>query len=154
MQTKINSVTIEHVAKGRTGYDVAIVNYGDDKVKKIMSFANPAVFAAVQKLEGKEVEITVTKNGQFFEWAAINELGASTGNSTGNTKSPTAGGTTGWQGETKEERGTRQVLIVKQSSLSAAVGTLAPGSKAALDPNEVLELAQKYTDWVFDTNVS
>jgi hypothetical protein len=40
---------------------------------------------------------------------------------------------------------------VKQSSLSSAVATLSPGAKTALDANAVLELAQKYADWVFTT---
>jgi hypothetical protein len=52
--------------------------------------------------------------------------------------------------ETKEERAARQVLIVKQSSLTNAVATLSPGAKAALDANAVIDLAQKYADWVFD----
>jgi hypothetical protein len=51
--------------------------------------------------------------------------------------------------ESAEERATRQVLIVKQSSLSAAVATLAPGAKGALDPVKVKQLAQEYTDFVF-----
>jgi hypothetical protein len=38
---------------------------------------------------------------------------------------------------------------VKQSSLSAAVESLSPGAKTALDPDEVIKRAQIYTDWVF-----
>jgi hypothetical protein len=41
------------------------------------------------------------------------------------------------------------VLIVKQSSLSAAVESLSPGAKTALDPEEVIKRAQFYMDWVF-----
>jgi hypothetical protein len=68
----------------------------------------------------------------------------------GATTAPAAGGTSrSGNYETAEERATRQVLIVKQSSLSAAVATLAPGAKGALDPAKVKQLAQEYTDFVF-----
>lgn len=149
MQTRLNSVNVEHVAKGRTGYDVATVNYGDGKEKKIMSFANPAVFAAVQEFVGQEVEITVTKNGQYFEWSAVTAVGAKPASA-----SAPATKVTGSNYETAAERAARQVLIVKQSSLSAAVASLTPGAKAALDPNQVIEVAQKFTDFVFDNQLT
>lgn len=151
MQTRINSVTVEHVAKGRTGYDVATVNYGDGKEKKIMSFANPAVFAAVQQLAGQEVEITVTKNGQYFEWSAVTAIG---GASEARPAGAPATKVTGSNYETAAERAARQVLIVKQSSLSAAIASMTPGAKAPLEVNEVIERAQKFTDYVFDNNVA
>jgi hypothetical protein len=68
----------------------------------------------------------------------------------GATSAPAAGGASrSGNYESAEERATRQVLIVKQSSLSAAVATLAPGAKGALDPAKVKQLAQEYTDFVF-----
>ena len=149
MQTKINSVNVEHVAKGRTGYDVATVNYGDGKEKKIMSFANPAVFAVVQEFVGQEVEISVTKNGQYFEWSAVTAVGAKPVSA-----SAPATKVTGSNYETAAERAARQVLIVKQSSLSAAIASMTPGAKAPLEVNEVIERAQKFTDYVFDNNVA
>lgn len=55
--------------------------------------------------------------------------------------------------ETKEERAIRQRLIVRQSSITNAVDTLKDGKKA-LDSDEVLMLAEKYYQWVFQTQVT
>jgi len=53
--------------------------------------------------------------------------------------------------ETPEERAKKQVYIIRQSSLSAAIGTLSPGAKSALKPQDVIALAQEYTDFVLGT---
>jgi hypothetical protein len=53
--------------------------------------------------------------------------------------------------ETPEERAKKQVYIVRQSSISAAVASLSVGSKAALDPQKVIETAKQYEAYVFDT---
>lgn len=52
--------------------------------------------------------------------------------------------------ESKEERTTRQRLIVRQSSLSAAVAILTVGSKT-VDKEVVKALAEELTDFVFET---
>lgn len=152
MQVTINRVDVEWVGEGRKKYGKATVNYsynGEARRQNIMSFSNPDVFKKVQELTGATVEVEVGKNDKgYSEWRSIS-VGVSNASNAG---SPAATATTRVSGsnyETKEERAARQVLIVKQSSLSAAVATLTPGAKAALDANAVLELAQKYSDWVF-----
>lgn len=52
-----------------------------------------------------------------------------------------------YQGETAEERAKRQILIVKQSSLSSAVETVKQDKKVP-STEEVLSVAQEYFDWV------
>lgn len=51
--------------------------------------------------------------------------------------------------ETPEERAKKQVYIVKQSSLSAAISLLSVGAKTPPDSDAVIALAQKFTDFVF-----
>lgn len=51
--------------------------------------------------------------------------------------------------EGKEERQARQRLIVRQSSLTAAVGILTVGAKA-VDKEAVKALAEELTAWVFE----
>lgn len=51
--------------------------------------------------------------------------------------------------EGKEERQARQRLIVRQSSLTAAVGVLSVGAKS-VDKEAVKDLAEEFTDWVFE----
>jgi hypothetical protein len=55
--------------------------------------------------------------------------------------------------ETPEERAKKQVYIVRQSSISAAVASLSVGSKSALKPSDVVAVAREYEAYVFDTAV-
>jgi hypothetical protein len=93
------------------------------------------------------------KEGDFWNVKSIVISGAEeitndtpANNTKGHTTSQTTQGRTGsW--ETPEERAAKQVYIIKQSSLSAAINTLAVG-KDVVDPDEVTQLASKYTDFV------
>ena len=153
MQVQIVNVQVDWVGEGRKKYGAAVVDYkwnGESRKQKIMSFANPDVFKKVQEMVGQTVEVETGKNDRGYnEWRNISQ------ESSGASGAPTAGSApattrvSGSNYETKEERAARQVLIVKQSSLSAAVASLTPGAKATLDPATVLERAQAYTDWVF-----
>ena len=51
--------------------------------------------------------------------------------------------------ETREERAAKQVYIVRQSSLTAAIATMTPGSKTALNPEDVINVAKQYEQYVF-----
>jgi hypothetical protein len=118
-----------------------------------MSFKNPEIFKKVQEMIGQTVEVESVKDGDYWNWKSVSTT-ESAGTS-GAVSSPTpATRVTGSNYETREERAKRQVLIVKQSSLSAAVATLTPGAKAALDPQAVMDLAQKFADWVFEEDLS
>lgn len=142
----------EEVTKGKNTYTKAIVVYNDPKYgqkeKTVMSFANPAVFAALKKLAvGDTFSVTVTKNGEYTNWTSVTTGGeAANDTATPNKAAPQTPVRSSY--ETPEERAARQVLIVKQSSLSAAVATLSPGAKGPLDKVLVLGLAQEYVDWV------
>lgn len=156
MLVTIKNVDVEYIAKGRTKYGKATVDYlfkGEARQQKIMSFANPEVFKKVQELVGQDVEVELAKNDAgYSEWKSIQSAGtADTTTTDGGAKAP-VNRVSGSNYETKEERAARQVLIVKQSSLSAAVATLSPGAKGALDPKAVIETAQEYADWVFETD--
>lgn len=154
MQVRINNVNVEWVEQGRgKKYGKAAVDYtynGEARKQNVMSFSNPDVFKKVQELTGQTVEVEVGKNEKgYSEWRSITAAGSAAASTTP-AGQPSATRVSGSNYETKEERAARQVLIVKQSSLSAAIGTLTPGSKSALDPKAVLELAQTFTDWVFE----
>jgi hypothetical protein len=53
-------------------------------------------------------------------------------------------GTAAAAGGKSDLKVSRERSIIRQSSLKAAVETLTPGAKAALDPAEVIGLAQQY----------
>lgn len=149
-------MNVEWVGEGRKKYGKAAVEYtynGEARKQNVMSFTNPDVFKKVQELTGQTVEVEVGKNDRgYSEWRSISvgTSATSTAGVVGNAPATTR--VTGSNYETKEERAARQVLIVKQSSLSAAISTLTPGSKSAIDPKAVIETAQVFTDWVFESN--
>ena len=145
---KVKSET-KPTAKGSyTMLDVAFTNLSSGKVesKKIMSFANKAVFDILSKAESdQKFTVTSEKNEKtgYWDWVSVDTGAASSGGST--TKGFTSPKSTY---ETAEERAKRQVLIVRQSSLTAAITTL-KDAKGSLKPNEVISLAEDYVAWVF-----
>jgi hypothetical protein len=157
MRFVFQNLTTENVVKGKSRYTKAVVEYtynGEPRKQTMMSFSNPGIFKQVQELTpGQEIDVDVIKNeAGFNEWSRI---------TVGDTATPAKGTPTGAVGagvtkvtgsnyETATERAARQVLIVKQSSLSAAVASLTPGAKAPLSVEEVIERAQAFVDFVFE----
>lgn len=129
--------------------DVAYKNETTGKIegKKIMSFTNKAVFDTLSSAtNGNTFTITSEKNEEsgYWDWTSV---AAATDIPTASA-TPVAGksfATPKSTYETAEERAARQALIVRQSSLTAAINTL--GEEKT--PARVMELAQTYTDWVF-----
>lgn len=142
---------VEKITKGKNFYEKGVVTYtynGQNKQQNVMSFANPEVFSALKKaVPGSEYEVDTTKNAAGYDqWSSFKPAG---GAAPATVQAPGPTKVVGSNYETKEERAARQVLIVRQSSLAAAVNSLSPGAKVALDKAAVLALAQEYTDWVF-----
>ena len=135
-------------SNGRS-YQSIEVTYKDEqdqvKNKKIMSFSNPSVFNHLKNLtKGDQVNLRTEKDAAgYWQWIGI-EGDKTVATETKTT--PQAGGrVTGSNYETTEERAARQVLIVRQSSLSSAVELLGPGKSV----EEVLAVAKQFEDYVF-----
>jgi hypothetical protein len=127
----------------------------DNKVsnKKLnnLGFDKKVYTTFVSAKKGDTFEVTSVKEGDYWVWKDVVPTSAQAAPtaSTGATKAGTTGGSSY---ETKEERASRQVLIVKQSSLSNAVASLKT-DKGVVDPNKAIEVAQQYTDWVMGLGV-
>ncbi len=138
---------------GKGTYGQLTVTYrsnGKIAEKKLISFSNPAVFKAIEKASaGDNLDVTTVKNDKgYWDWTAINEGGkqeVATQQSSGTTNR-----VTGSNYETKEERAIRQRYIIRQSSISSAVDSLAVGSKSSLNADDVIALARKYEAYVFE----
>jgi len=163
LKIKILDVTVENIVKGKSRYSKAAVTYtynGEARTQNIMSFTNPAIFKAVQEKVGQEVEITITKNAAGYnEWASLDDIGSPAsvptpqGAPTPSSAAPTPTRVTGSNYETPTERAQKQVYIVKQSSISAAL-SLASANKEKITKEEVVATAQFFVDYVFDTDTS
>ncbi len=122
-----------------------------------MSFANPDVFTKVPTYVGRDAEVSITKNDAGYnQWSGISDPGegAPTAAPTGGSTAPQAATrVTGSNYETPAERAAKQVYIVKQSSISAAIA-LAGHNKEKATPQEIVATAQAFVDYVFDKNES
>lgn len=155
MQVYFNGYTDEKITKGRNSYNKMVISYsyqGQSKTQQIMSFANPAVYAAVQGFkEGDLLDVEITKNDAGYNtWASV-KLATATGGTPPNATSTVPARQSTY--ETPEERAKKQVYIIKQSCLAQAVATCAGQPKDALDnftSDEVLAVAQVYVDWILD----
>ena len=163
MKIKILSVTITTVPTAKGSYqmaDVAFKNltFGKVEAKKIMSFgATASAFTVMSTAQnGDEFDVEVVKNDKGYnDWVKVSK---DNGETSSETKQPASsfqrGASTTQQArstyETPEERAKKQIYIVRQSSISAAVATLSVGSKS-VKPDEVLALARQYEAYVFGT---
>lgn len=145
------AVTTRATAKG--SYQQAEIDYkdiakGQNSNKKIMSFNDKNVFDTVANAKpGEFYDVEIEKGDKFWEWKAVNKGGPSQSAQAGSqAKTPASPRSTY---ETPEERAKRQVLIVRQSSLSAAATSLGAGPKIQLDPQDVIAFAKIYEAYVF-----
>lgn len=136
------------------GYKVAEVKYmrdGKEESRKIMSFAAKEAFAKLQSMTvfPVDVNIVMEKNAKtgYWDWKDIEF------NTTKEATKVAAGGkVVGSNWETPEERARRQVMIVRQSSISNAIALLAAihpkGIPDTIDVAEVTALANGFEQWV------
>jgi hypothetical protein len=162
MRIKVIDVEIEAVQKGKNTYQKAEIFYdtnGNKQSFKVIDFASPAVYKIISKAtKGDMFDVEVTKNDAGFnQWVSCVSTDGTDSDSTSSstTSSKSASSTNAPAArtstyETAAERATRQRLIVRQSSLTAALGILSPGSKGPLDVQVVKALAEELTDWVFE----
>lgn len=140
-------------SKADKGYTIVELAYktedGKTKGMKIFGFGPQKEVAEVAKAAkaGEVLEAVFQQNQKgYWEFASLKSTGEVVGASV-----PTGGGSTGgasrsnW--ETSEERAARQVLIVRQSSLSTAVNFC---EVAKIKPNvdDVIGYAKMFEDYV------
>jgi len=137
-------------------YQVAEVAYknlekGTVEGKKIMSFVNKDVFNRVsQAKSGDELNVSLAKDDNgYWQWNAIIEGDAQV--KVEKAQVTAANPTPRSNYETPEERALRQIMIVRQSSISSAVEFVNGGSKTAdHTPEKVLEVAKTFERYVLD----
>lgn len=151
MKITILSVTIETVPTAKGSYQKAAVAYKDEngKVtgKNVVSFAHKNVWEVISKAQPNEsYEVKNEKIGDNWNWTDISKAGAALPESSkpASTSSSTPKSTY----ETSEERAKRQVLIVRQSSLSTAV-SYAAEIKTVKTKEDLVKLAQFFEAYVF-----
>lgn len=99
---------------------------------------------------GDKYEIDLKKDGEFWNWVGANKISSDyTTTAPGSTSAPKAAGTTVKSTyETSEERAARQILIVRQSSLSSAITVaLSRGDQSTAG---IIAIAKQFESYVFE----
>lgn len=152
MFIELVNVSVEDKGKYKM-MKTAYRNNGKLAEKTLMSFgASADVFDVLSKAKaGDTFEVTSVKNDKgFWDWTTISSGEAPAAAKAEGNKAP---GRTSF--ETPEERAARQVLIVRQSSLSSAIEYFKTDPKNKPTVEQVIEVADKFVDFVFqkkDTN--
>jgi hypothetical protein len=149
-----------HASSNGRSYQIIEVAYKNDsgqlQQKKLMSFRNPDVFKTAQTWQkGDMVHVQAEKNDKgYWEWIGLGEEAAAkspTPQSQSKPSTPTR--VTGSNYETKEERAARQVMIVRQSSISSAVSALTAGNTVP-KVDQIILMAKAFEDYVMDNGVA
>lgn len=160
--TQINILSVNKVTKNNaagkpyTALEVAYKDsYGKVASKQLFSFgAQKGAFDSLQvAAPGQTYNLTVIKNDKGYnDWTAAQLTTASNAAAQGAVIGAAQVANTQVKStyETSEERAKKQVYIVRQSSISSAIDTLSVGAKS-VNPDDVLKLAQRYYDWVFQS---
>lgn len=132
----------EWIKNAKGGYEKVSVRYSGDKGEQSRNFVSydADIYSQVKKLTvGSTYEVTIEKEGNFWNWKKIVEATASAPSAA---KGPTRSGTD-WDARLQFDR-EKQILIIRQSMVAAAVDTLGHGA----DPDSVLTLAEIYVNYV------
>ena len=145
-----------HSTKNGRSYQSMEVTYKNDsgqvQSKKLMSFSNPDVFKQAKEWQkGDTVDVNTQKDDNgYWQWISIGADARAQATSTSSNAKPTTR-VTGSNYETKEERAQRQVMIVRQSSISSAITALtAEGKRPSVA--DILGMAKEFENFVMDNN--
>lgn len=158
MNITILSIDIKTIPTAKGSYQTAEVAYknntyqGKVEGKKIMSFGASAntfkVLATAASGDSFNVEVVKNDKG-YNDWVSLTKGGvdaAPAAKPAGTVNGVTIPMKSNY--ETSEERAQRQVYIIKQSSLTSAIAAMSVGGKAALKPEDVVNTAKVFVDYV------
>jgi len=134
--------------KAEVAYKNLTFNKVESKVLMPFGATEGACKTLLAATSGSKYEITVVKNDAGYnDWTSVTPSDASAPVQAAVAAPQTGGRSTGSTGtvkstyETAEERAARQILIVRQSSVSSAIALLSAGSKGAIKVDAVVETA-------------
>lgn len=156
LQIKVVALEIVTVPTAKGSYQTIDLTYRnvtfENKVetKKIMSFNHKDVFNTLKAAQAGDVyTVSRAKNDKgFWDWTSIAAGDAAPAAATGSSGVTTTPAKSTF--ETADERAKKQVYIVRQSSISAAIATLKTDKKNPT-VEEVINVAREFEAYVFET---
>jgi len=162
MKVRILKVSQETKPTAKGSYEMLTVNYRNVETDKngstrIPDFSAPDAFNALKNAAPDstwEVKIQASEKGgqKYFNWVGAQPIEGGTVPEE-DKKPPVARYTsqTSRDWETKEERAARQRLIVRQSSVTAAIALAQLGATTDGGVDDILKTAEQVENWVFRT---
>jgi hypothetical protein len=140
---------------GKAGYQKLEVAYKDEEgkvtSKNLISIYAKDIYPTLKAAQPGDVfDVTSVKEGDYWVWKSLVKSNspapvASASAPSGETKTYTAPKS---NYETPEERAQKQIYIARTSGISNAIASLSVGAKAPLEPVKVLEVAQKFFNFI------
>jgi hypothetical protein len=170
MQANVIDVSAPQFVKtAKGGYNFIEIAYKDNgKVsgKKVTDFGHDKakpVFEFLKSVKAGDVlNVTLEKINDFWVWVSVEKEGNTVGtgmaelpaqgaNAAQSTAPKVAGRVVGSNYETPDERAARQRLIVRQSSLTAALTLMVHNNpKTSFSVDMVTDMAEGLVNWVFE----
>ncbi len=150
MQIEVLGVGVENKGKYRVAkVDYKNVETGKIDGKQIMSFTYKDVFKAVSEAkQGDVFDVRAEKNDKgYWDWIEIASVGKNVGTET-RKEGYSQATKTSRDFETSEERAKKQVYIVRQSSISAAIEFL-KRTDGPVTEQDVINVAKEFEGYVF-----
>jgi hypothetical protein len=154
--TVISSEVAQATSKAGKPYNYVELAYKNQEGKiegrKIMAFGESKdTYKTLSTAnQGEVFEIRAVKNDAsgYWDWVGASKSDGSAPTNAPTSARPAAGGkVVGSNYETAEERAKKQVYIVRQSSITAALSFLGGKSKST---DEVIQVAKDFEKYVFD----
>lgn len=151
MSYKITILKSE-VTRAPKGYNVAEIAYktddGKTKGMKVLDFLQKDIFATLKDTKpGDVLSADFEKNAKgFWQFAQVVKTGETASVSSPAPAAPAAKSGGNW--ETAEERAARQVMIVRQSSLSNAIALCEVNKNTKVTPDNIIDIAQRFESYV------
>ena len=154
--TVLNATKTQATSKAGKPYTYLEIAYkgsdGQVKGKKIMPFgeSKPVFDSLATAGSGEFFDIGVVKNeaSGYLDWMSAKKSDGSAATQPAATAAPAAGGkVTGSNYETADERAKKQVYIVRQSSITAALSYIGDTKKVSIA--DVIDVAKQFEAHVF-----
>lgn len=159
LQVSVSTKTSK-TGKNFQNAEIAYKNFDSGKVESRNITEYSKTFKAVVETKpGQCLDVESQKNENgFWEWVAVKRIIVAEGDIPQTSQAPQTPGTlppavstpVRSTYETAEERAKKQVYIVRQSCLAQAVAfSLGGHSRDDVSEDDVMKLAQRFTDWIF-----
>ncbi len=158
---KIISVSPETTKQDKNGKAFSTIEVfytvdGKARQKKVMTFTKEIYATCKNAKAGDEFTLVQKKNGEYWDWVSLTPAtGAASESSAGDSSSyaavergPISTGSYGR--ETSEERAKRQVMIVRQNSLTNAVAFYNVKGQSDITPDDIVEVAKEFEAYVLN----